>query len=69
MERLFGELMAVSLAAVHVERNGWNLTVRRTWDWSKPGAPETEIYEHLTRGELLDVLDAIRAQLELGTEY
>ncbi len=63
------ELVAVQLSVVHVRHAGWNVSVRRMWSWSKPGAPEVEVYDRLTRGELLDVLDAIRAQCDIGAEY
>lgn len=63
------ELVSVQFSAVHVPREGWNLSVRRMWTWSKPGAPEVEVYSRLTRGELLDVLDVIREQCSTGTEF
>jgi len=68
-QHLFGELLGVSFQAVSVPGKGWNLVVRRTWDWSAKGAPEVEQYDRLSRGELLDVMDALRDQLDLGTEY
>jgi hypothetical protein len=66
---MFGTLVAASFVVVHIPRQGWNVTVRRTWDWSKPGAPEVEYYDRLSRGEMLDVLLALRELLDVGTEY
>lgn len=66
---LFGVLVAVSFQAVRVPRQGWNLVVRRTWDWSAQGAPEVDSYDRLTRGELLSLLDTLRAELDVGTEF
>lgn len=63
-----GELVGVSLQGVLIPRVGWTVTVRRTWEYSRPGAPEVEHYDRLTRGEMLDVVDALRSQLDFGTE-
>ena len=66
MEKLFsGDLIAVNLVTWRVPREGWCLRVIRTYEYSLPGAPVNELYDHLSRGELLSILDSIREQLDL----
>lgn len=71
MEQLFsGDLVAVNLIYWRVPREGWSLRLRRTYEYSAPGAHQEELYDRLSRAELLDVLDAIRAQLDIpGPEW
>jgi hypothetical protein len=64
-----GDLIGVTFTAFRVRREGWTLVVRRNWEWAPAGAPDEERYSALARGELLDVLDALRDQLGVGSEY
>jgi hypothetical protein len=64
-----GTLVGVTFTAFRVRREGWTLVVRRNWEWAPAGAPDEEKYDRLTRGEMLDVLDQLRDQLDLGTEF
>lgn len=65
-----GDLVGVNLVTWRVPREGWSLRVIKTYEYEAPGAPTQELYDRLSRGELLDVLDAIRAELDIpGPEW
>lgn len=62
---LGGQIVAANLRARLFPGTGWSLTVEiwRELDGQAPG--ETAKYDRLSRGELLDVVDAVRAELDL----
>lgn len=69
-DQLFrGALVGVTFHAHRVRREGWTLLVTRTWEFERKGALDNERYTGLTRGELLDVLDALRELLGVGSEF
>jgi len=60
-----GDLVAANIVVWLVPGEGWSLRLMRTYEYSVGGAPEPELYNRLSRGELLDVWDAIREELDL----
>lgn len=66
---LLGPLVAVHWTTWLVRREGWSLLERRTYEFSPGGAPTETKYDRLTRGELLDLLDTLRQELDVGTEF
>lgn len=64
-----GDLIGVNLVTWHTPRCGWSLRVQYHYEYAPAGAPTSELYNNLGRGELLDVLDALREELGTGTEY
>lgn len=64
-----GDLIGVTFQCWLVPHDGWCLRVTRTYEYQAPGALQSEKYDRLSRGELLDVLDAVRAALDVGLEY
>jgi hypothetical protein len=69
-QQLFsGDLVGAHLSVWWRRRKGWSVRVIRTYEYMGAGAAPSELYEELSRGELLDVLDALREQLSIGPEY
>lgn len=70
MDQLFsGDLIGVTIVTWYVPRKGWCLRLTETYEYMGIGGPKQTLYDELSRGELLDVLEAVRSQLSIGTEY
>lgn len=63
------QITGVSFNGWQTRHHGWTVQVRYTYEFAPASAPGGELYTDLTRGELLDLLEAIKGSLELGTEF
>jgi len=62
-------ITGVTIQAWQTRHHGWTAHVRYTYEFAPASAPGGEAYTDLSRGELLDLLDAVKESLEAGTEY
>lgn len=70
VDQLFsGDLIGVTIVTWYVPRRGWCLRLTETFEYMGVSGPRQTLYDSMSRGELLEVLLAVRENLSIGTEY